>query len=72
MIPKLEKIDLVAGVYSDEDEVDYLDKKPEINNEIDVGDLPKGIKKRKKKRRKSYIDRNLLIHKRNLNVNARD
>ena len=64
-------MDQVAGVYSDEDEGDEDDKKPEINNEIDVGDLPKGIKK-KKKRRKSYIDRNLLIRKRKLNVNARD
>jgi len=71
LIPKLEKIDQLAEVYSDEDEGDYVDKKPEINNEIDVGDLPKGIKK-KKKRRKSYIDRNLRIHKRKLNVNARD
>ena len=68
MIPKLEKMD---QVYSDEDEeVDDVDKTPELN-EIDVGDFPKGIKK-KKKRRKAYIDRNLLIHKRKLNVNARD
>ena len=70
LIPKLEKIDQANGVYSDEDEVDDVDKMPELN-EIDVGDFPISIKK-KKKRRKSYIDRNLMIRKRKLKVNARD
>ena len=69
-IPKLEKIDQLEGVYSDEDKVGEVNKMPELN-EIDVGEAPKVIKK-KKKRRKSYIDRNLLLHKRKLNVNARD
>ena len=70
MIPKLEKIDLVDGSYSDDG--DAVDKTPELN-EIDVGDFPKELKKKKKKkRRKSYIDRNLPTFKRKLNVNARD